>query len=128
MWVSVAIYRELNPFFCSGHHRHGATATTSGHRINLFLWCRRFVILPSLVFFFCEVVYSECWIWNLLSCSSVYRDLKEHKNDFIEFRGEWKRSITLAIVSGKMVGSWGLEKLIIFSLCQSGLGLTTLLQ
>lgn len=25
-----------------GRHRHGARATTSGHRINLLLWCRRF--------------------------------------------------------------------------------------
>uniref|UniRef100_A0A7N2MQF9 Uncharacterized protein n=1 Tax=Quercus lobata TaxID=97700 RepID=A0A7N2MQF9_QUELO len=24
-----------------GRHRHGARATTSGHRINLLLWCRR---------------------------------------------------------------------------------------
>ncbi|PWA58372.1 2-oxoglutarate (2OG) and Fe(II)-dependent oxygenase superfamily protein [Artemisia annua] len=46
-----------------GRHRHGASATTSGHRINLILWCR----------------------------SSVYRELKEHKNDFLEFCGECKR-------------------------------------
>jgi hypothetical protein len=24
-----------------GRHRHGVRATTSGHRINLLLWCRR---------------------------------------------------------------------------------------
>ncbi|KAI5562202.1 hypothetical protein BDE02_15G038300 [Populus trichocarpa] len=30
-----------------GRHRHGARATTSGHRINLLLWCRRyFLSLP----------------------------------------------------------------------------------
>ncbi|PWA94964.1 2-oxoglutarate (2OG) and Fe(II)-dependent oxygenase superfamily protein [Artemisia annua] len=76
-----------------GRHRHGASATTSGHRINLILWCR----------------------------SSVYRELKEHKNDFLEFCGEckrenerkacalhgckpaWKKGITLVIISGKIV-------------------------
>ncbi|GKE65148.1 probable pectate lyase 8 [Tanacetum coccineum] len=36
-----------------GRHRHGATATTYGHKINLIMWCR----------------------------SSVYQELKEHKND-----------------------------------------------
>ncbi|TKY61025.1 PKHD-type hydroxylase [Spatholobus suberectus] len=25
-----------------GRHRHGARATTSGHRVNLILWCRRY--------------------------------------------------------------------------------------
>jgi hypothetical protein len=30
-----------------GRHRHGVRATTSGHRINLLLWCRRyFLSLP----------------------------------------------------------------------------------
>ncbi|KAF6158383.1 hypothetical protein GIB67_022463 [Kingdonia uniflora] len=34
-----------------GRHRHGARATTSGHRINLLIWCRRFVceLMPGLV-------------------------------------------------------------------------------
>ncbi|GJT76295.1 metal tolerance protein 2 [Tanacetum coccineum] len=36
-----------------GRHRHGATATTYGHKINLIMWCR----------------------------SSVYQELKEDKND-----------------------------------------------
>ncbi|MBA0738360.1 hypothetical protein Gogos_011727, partial [Gossypium gossypioides] len=28
-----------------GRHRHGARATTSGHRVNLLLWCRRCISL-----------------------------------------------------------------------------------
>lgn len=32
-----------------GRHRHGARATTSGHRINLLLWCRRYL---NVAFFF----------------------------------------------------------------------------
>jgi hypothetical protein len=27
-----------------GRHRHGVRATTSGHRINLLLWCRRYFL------------------------------------------------------------------------------------
>ncbi|XP_071735629.1 2-oxoglutarate and iron-dependent oxygenase domain-containing protein CP2-like [Rutidosis leptorrhynchoides] len=46
-----------------GRHRHGARATTSGHRINLLLWCR----------------------------SSVHREMKKHKKDFLSFCGECKR-------------------------------------
>ncbi|KAL3501802.1 hypothetical protein ACH5RR_036251 [Cinchona calisaya] len=37
-----------------GRHRHGARATTSGHRINLLLWCR----------------------------SSVFRELRKYQKDF----------------------------------------------
>uniref|UniRef100_A0A6V7QVB9 Fe2OG dioxygenase domain-containing protein n=1 Tax=Ananas comosus var. bracteatus TaxID=296719 RepID=A0A6V7QVB9_ANACO len=37
-----------------GRHRHGARATTSGHRINLLLWCR----------------------------SSVFREMKKYQKDF----------------------------------------------
>nr|XP_043624328.1 2-oxoglutarate and iron-dependent oxygenase domain-containing protein CP2-like [Erigeron canadensis] len=46
-----------------GRHRHGARATTSGHRINLLLWCK----------------------------SSVHRELKKHKKDFLNYCGECKR-------------------------------------
>lgn len=34
-----------------GRHRHGARATTSGHRLNLLLWCRRYTVLQFLNFF-----------------------------------------------------------------------------
>ncbi|GJU53923.1 uncharacterized PKHD-type hydroxylase-like protein [Tanacetum coccineum] len=65
-----------------GRHRHGATATTTGHRINLILWCR----------------------------SSVYREMKEHKNDFPEFCGECKKGNTkkkgLAYTFTINVGMW----------------------
>ncbi|RVW16963.1 putative PKHD-type hydroxylase [Vitis vinifera] len=37
-----------------GRHRHGARATTSGHRMNLLLWCR----------------------------SAVFRELKKYQKDF----------------------------------------------
>ncbi|GLU12958.1 hypothetical protein SLE2022_296110 [Rubroshorea leprosula] len=43
-----------------GRHRHGARATTSGHRINLLLWCR----------------------------SSVYREMKKYQRDFSSWCGE----------------------------------------
>lgn len=46
-----------------GRHRHGARATTSGHRINLLLWCR----------------------------SSVFRELKKHQKEFLNWCGECKR-------------------------------------
>ncbi|KAL1221637.1 2-oxoglutarate and iron-dependent oxygenase domain-containing protein CP2 [Cardamine amara subsp. amara] len=43
-----------------GRHRHGARATTSGHRVNMLLWCR----------------------------SSVFRELKTHMRDFSSWCGE----------------------------------------
>ncbi|KAK2981985.1 hypothetical protein RJ640_007577 [Escallonia rubra] len=46
-----------------GRHRHGARATTSGHRINLLLWCR----------------------------SSVFRELKKYQKDFPNWCGECQR-------------------------------------
>lgn len=46
-----------------GRHRHGARATTSGNRVNLLLWCR----------------------------SSVFRELKKHKKDFLSFCGECQK-------------------------------------
>ncbi|XP_058087365.1 2-oxoglutarate and iron-dependent oxygenase domain-containing protein CP2-like [Magnolia sinica] len=46
-----------------GRHRHGAKATTSGHRINLLLWCR----------------------------SSVFRELKKYQKDFSSWCGECQR-------------------------------------
>ncbi|CAI9300626.1 unnamed protein product [Lactuca saligna] len=46
-----------------GRHRHGARATTSGHRLNLLLWCR----------------------------SSVFRELKKHQKEFVNWCGECKR-------------------------------------
>ncbi|GFS32787.1 2-oxoglutarate (2OG) and Fe(II)-dependent oxygenase superfamily protein [Actinidia rufa] len=46
-----------------GRHRHGARATTSGHRINLLLWCR----------------------------SSVFRELRKYQKDFSGWCGECLR-------------------------------------
>ncbi|KAE9450968.1 hypothetical protein C3L33_17124, partial [Rhododendron williamsianum] len=46
-----------------GRHRHGARATTSGHRINLLLWCR----------------------------SSVFRELRKYQKDFSSWCGECQR-------------------------------------
>ncbi|XP_029121646.1 2-oxoglutarate and iron-dependent oxygenase domain-containing protein CP2 isoform X3 [Elaeis guineensis] len=46
-----------------GRHRHGARATTSGHRINLLLWCR----------------------------SSVFREMKKYQKDFSSWCGECQR-------------------------------------
>ncbi|KAI3720077.1 hypothetical protein L6452_20987 [Arctium lappa] len=46
-----------------GRHRHGARATTSGHRINLLLWCR----------------------------SSVFRELRKHQKEFLSWCGECQR-------------------------------------
>ncbi|KAG8639154.1 2-oxoglutarate and iron-dependent oxygenase domain-containing protein CP2 isoform X3 [Manihot esculenta] len=46
-----------------GRHRHGARATTSGHRCNLILWCR----------------------------SSVFRELKKYQKDFSSWCGECRR-------------------------------------
>lgn len=43
-----------------GRHRHGARATTSGHRVNLLLWCR----------------------------SSVFREMKRYQKDFSSWCGE----------------------------------------
>ncbi|CAF1704960.1 unnamed protein product [Brassica napus] len=43
-----------------GRHRHGARATTSGHRVNMLLWCR----------------------------SSVFRELKSHQKEFSSWCGE----------------------------------------
>ncbi|XP_010506541.1 PREDICTED: uncharacterized PKHD-type hydroxylase At1g22950-like [Camelina sativa] len=43
-----------------GRHRHGARATTSGHRVNMLLWCR----------------------------SSVFRELKTHQKEFSSWCGE----------------------------------------
>ncbi|KAK7271211.1 hypothetical protein RJT34_26921 [Clitoria ternatea] len=46
-----------------GRHRHGARATTSGHRVNLLLWCR----------------------------SSVFREMKRYQKDFSSWCGECNR-------------------------------------
>ncbi|XP_028805461.1 uncharacterized PKHD-type hydroxylase At1g22950 isoform X1 [Neltuma alba] len=46
-----------------GRNRHGARATTSGHRINLLLWCR----------------------------SSVFREMKRYQKDFSGWCGECNR-------------------------------------
>lgn len=46
-----------------GRHRHGARATTSGHRINLLLWCR----------------------------SSIFREMKKYQKDFSSWCGECLR-------------------------------------
>lgn len=46
-----------------GRHRHGARATTSGHRINLLLWCR----------------------------SSVFREMRRHQRDYSNWCGECQR-------------------------------------
>ncbi|KAK7291387.1 hypothetical protein RIF29_06487 [Crotalaria pallida] len=46
-----------------GRHRHGARATTSGHRVNLLLWCR----------------------------SSVFREMKRYQKDFPSWCGECNR-------------------------------------
>ncbi|XP_002524872.2 2-oxoglutarate and iron-dependent oxygenase domain-containing protein CP2 [Ricinus communis] len=46
-----------------GRHRHGARATTTGHRINLLLWCR----------------------------SSVFREMKKYQKDFSTWCGECLR-------------------------------------
>lgn len=46
-----------------GRHRHGARATTSGHRINLLLWCR----------------------------SSCFRELRKYQKDFSGWCGECAR-------------------------------------
>ncbi|XP_059305166.1 2-oxoglutarate and iron-dependent oxygenase domain-containing protein CP2-like isoform X1 [Lycium ferocissimum] len=46
-----------------GRHRHGARATTSGHRINLLLWCR----------------------------SSVFRELRKHQKDLCSWCTECQR-------------------------------------
>ncbi|XP_017646396.1 2-oxoglutarate and iron-dependent oxygenase domain-containing protein CP2-like isoform X2 [Gossypium arboreum] len=46
-----------------GRHRHGARATTSGHRVNLLLWCR----------------------------SSVFRELRKYQKDFSSWCGECQR-------------------------------------
>ncbi|CAN8258923.1 unnamed protein product [Cochlearia groenlandica] len=43
-----------------GRHRHGARATTSGHRVNMLLWCR----------------------------SSVFRELKANQKEFSSWCGE----------------------------------------
>ncbi|KAG0489377.1 hypothetical protein HPP92_008188 [Vanilla planifolia] len=46
-----------------GRHRHGARPTTSGHRINLLLWCR----------------------------SSAFREMKKYQKDFSSWCGECQR-------------------------------------
>ncbi|AES76574.1 putative procollagen-lysine 5-dioxygenase [Medicago truncatula] len=46
-----------------GRHRHGARATTSGHRMNFLMWCR----------------------------SSVFREMKLHQKDFSSWCGECNR-------------------------------------
>ncbi|PNT09562.1 hypothetical protein POPTR_012G051200v4 [Populus trichocarpa] len=46
-----------------GRHRHGVRATTSGHRINLLLWCR----------------------------SSVFREIRKYQKDFSSWCGECAR-------------------------------------
>ncbi|XP_010549099.1 PREDICTED: uncharacterized PKHD-type hydroxylase At1g22950 [Tarenaya hassleriana] len=43
-----------------GRHRHGARATTSGHRVNMLLWCR----------------------------SSVFREMKNYQKEFSSWCGE----------------------------------------
>ncbi|GMI89848.1 CUPULIFORMIS2 [Hibiscus trionum] len=46
-----------------GRHRHGARATTTGHRVNLLLWCR----------------------------SSVFRELRKYQKDLSSWCGECQR-------------------------------------
>ncbi|CAL0316402.1 unnamed protein product [Lupinus luteus] len=46
-----------------GRHRHGARPTTSGHRLNLILWCR----------------------------SSVFREMKSYQRNFSSWCGECRR-------------------------------------
>ncbi|XP_078431455.1 2-oxoglutarate (2OG) and Fe(II)-dependent oxygenase superfamily protein isoform X2 [Wolffia australiana] len=50
-----------------GRHRHGALATTSGHRINLLLWCK------SSVFREMKKYQKECSSW----CGECQREKKE---------------------------------------------------
>ncbi|CAN0907801.1 2-oxoglutarate and iron-dependent oxygenase domain-containing protein CP2 [Linum grandiflorum] len=61
-----------------GRHRHGARATTTGHRLNLIMWCR----------------------------SSAYRELKKYKKDFSSWCGEClrqkKERLRKTIASTKM--------------------------
>ncbi|RVX12591.1 putative PKHD-type hydroxylase [Vitis vinifera] len=59
--LSVSYVEILDYYHVPGHavlhcgrHRHGARATTSGHRMNLLLWCR----------------------------SAVFRELKKYQKDF----------------------------------------------
>ena len=61
----------------------------------------------------------------------LLRELKEHKNDFIEFCGEFKKeNDKKSYYSCNYKSKDGLFVRIgnIFSLCQKGLGLTTLLK
>ncbi|KAJ7954171.1 2-oxoglutarate (2OG) and Fe(II)-dependent oxygenase superfamily protein [Quillaja saponaria] len=37
--------RDVDLVLHGGRHQHGARPVTSGHLINLFLWCRRIVFL-----------------------------------------------------------------------------------
>ncbi|CAH2053408.1 unnamed protein product [Thlaspi arvense] len=53
-----------------GRHRHGARATTAGHRVNMLLWCRRF------------------FLGMLFKRSSVFRELKTHQKEFSSWCGE----------------------------------------
>ncbi|KAG9155060.1 hypothetical protein Leryth_011046 [Lithospermum erythrorhizon] len=65
-----------------GRHRHGARATTGGHRINLLLWCR----------------------------SSVFRELRKYQKDFsswcAECHHEKKERQLKAIMTTKLVFSF----------------------
>ncbi|XP_048329485.1 2-oxoglutarate and iron-dependent oxygenase domain-containing protein CP2 isoform X1 [Ziziphus jujuba] len=69
-----------------GRHRHGARATTSGHRINLLLWCR----------------------------SSVFREMKKYQKDFSGWCGECQREKKerqrTSIAATKLVKSFFLLK------------------
>ncbi|XP_027097537.1 2-oxoglutarate and iron-dependent oxygenase domain-containing protein CP2-like [Coffea arabica] len=56
-----------------GRHRHGARATTSGHRINLLLWCR------SSVFRELRKYQKDCSGW----CAECQREKKERQRQSV---------------------------------------------
>lgn len=64
-WVSLLLSQEILDYshipgqavLHCGRHRHGAHPTTSGNRINLLLWCRRYI--DSLVYM-CMVLLNSC--------------------------------------------------------------------
>uniref|UniRef100_A0A2P2KU33 Uncharacterized protein MANES_01G016000 n=1 Tax=Rhizophora mucronata TaxID=61149 RepID=A0A2P2KU33_RHIMU len=65
-----------------GRHRHGARATTSGHRVNLLLWCR----------------------------SSVFREMKKYQKDFSGWCGECfrekkeRQQLSIAAIKSELLG------------------------
>ncbi|KAH9763712.1 2-oxoglutarate and iron-dependent oxygenase domain-containing protein CP2 [Citrus sinensis] len=98
-----------------GRHRHGARATTSGHRVNLLLWCRRrenmdYIALrrenmechwllsaglaaaavadSSLCCSFAEVKMPFVDQKFIFLYSSVFREMKRYQKDFSSWCGE----------------------------------------